>query len=131
MERMREEVSGAVDAAYMERRTSQGWRLAAVEWVREDRARPARQEAPYGLRVCGDCLHLEENPEEKAVLTRMMQLIALDEPLSKVADELNRQGLRTRRGLLWSPVDIFQLLPRLIDCGPSILASREWAALKR
>ena len=131
MERMREELSGSLDAGYIERRSSQGWRLAAVEWVRDGEAPPARQEVPYGLRVSTDCHHLEESAEEMAVLMRMMQLIARDEPLSKVADDLNRQGLRTRRGFEWSPVDVFQLLPRLIDCGPRILASEEWVALKR
>jgi hypothetical protein len=43
-----------------------------------------------------------------------------------VAEELNRRGFRTRAGGDWSPVAVFNLLPRLIEVGPRIFSSEEW-----
>jgi hypothetical protein len=58
----------------------------------------------------------------------MMEQIVQDEPLSKVAQELNSRGHRTRQGTKWSPVAVFNLLPRLIEAGPRIFSSEEWVA---
>lgn len=131
VERIRESVAGPVDADHLRQKTESGWRLVALEWQREipgEEAEPEMviQEIPYGLRVAGDCLHLEEAPEEKNALIAMMELIVREDPFSQVASELNRRGFRTRRGSPWTPVLVFNMLPRLIEVGPRIFSSEEW-----
>ena len=90
-----------------------------------------REEVPYGMRVASDCMHLEDNETEKQALTLMMDLIVEDWPLSKVAEELNKKGHRTRNGGNWTPGAVFDLLPRLIEVGPRIFSSAEWTARTR
>ena len=130
VERVRELLRETLDPNYVRLRSQAGWKLVAVEWQREvegELDEEAREDVPYGLRVANDCLHLEEDPEERSVLVLMMDLIIQDHPLSRVADELNRAGFRTRRGSDWSPVAVFNMLPRLIDVGPRIFSREEWA----
>ncbi len=136
IERTREEVHGPLSPEYLKKRAEEGWRLTAVEWARESEGTESEfglwsDYVPYGLRVAGDCLHLEEDATEMRVLTRMMELIVADHPLSRVADELNREGLRTRQGWQWSQVSVFNMLPRLIEVGPRIFTSEEWAERRR
>jgi hypothetical protein len=130
MEHTRETVKGSLDPEYLKQRKQAGWRLVAIEWEREAApAEPAAaqsEEAPFGLRVAGDCERLEENPEEMQFLLSMMELIIQDISLVKVAEELNRKGYRTRRGTEWGPVAVFNMLPRLIELTPRIFASEEW-----
>ena len=132
-ERIREEVKGLADPEYFQEKTEAGWRLVAVEWEREAEgqgggASRLAEEVPYGLQVAEDCLHLKDNAEELRVLMLMMELIVLDHSISRVADELNQQGYRTRRGTKWSAVSVFNMLPRLIETGPRIFTSEEWVA---
>ncbi len=136
IERLREAVRGPLDQAYLEQKTQKGWRLVAAEWQREvegdiQEAGAALEEVPYGLRVASDGYHLEENPAENLVLTIMMELIVQDEPLSKIAEELNRRGLRTRDAAPWNPISAFNLLPRLVEVGPRIFSTEEWAERRR
>jgi hypothetical protein len=56
----------------------------------------------------------------------MMELIIQDISLSKVAEELNRKGFRTRSGTEWGPVAVFNMLPRLIELTPRIFSMAEW-----
>jgi len=143
LERIREVVKGPIDTDYIRKREQQGWRLLAVEWeVEWERASEAAaappgaapspteeinlEEAPFGFRVAGDCQRLEENPTEMAFLLSMMELIIQDISLSKVAEELNRKGYRTRNGREWGPVAVFNMLPRLIELTPRIFDSAEW-----
>lgn len=131
VERIREVVTGSVDLEYMKQKTEAGWKLVAMEWRREiagdDRQESVIvEEIPYGLRVASDCSRLEEDPAEKAVLMRMMELIVQDHPVSAVATEINKSGLRTRSGNYWTPVSVFNMLPRLIEVGPRIFSSEEW-----
>lgn len=133
VERIREVVTGSVDLEYMKKKTEAGWKLVAMEWRREI-ASDDKQEAviveeiPYGLRVASDCSRLEEDPDERAVLMKMMELIVQDYSLSLVASELSKAGLRTRSGNPWTPVSVFNMLPRLIEVGPRIFSSEEWEA---
>jgi Recombinase len=130
-QKLREVLTTPLTADYVARRAAEGWEAVAVEWEREgDEAAEFSQdveEIPYGLQVASDCHHLEENPAEKKVLVLIMEQIVQDEPLSKVAEELNRNGHRTRQGTKWSPVAVFNLLPRLIEAGPRIFSSEQWA----
>jgi len=131
IERTREELKEPLSAEYMKRKAEQGWQLVAVEWAREVEGKEhefgeVADYVPYGLRVSKDCLHLEENPEEMQALLLMMELIVQDNSLSKVADELNRRGFRTRQGWKWSQPSVFNMLARLIEVGPRIFSSEEW-----
>jgi Recombinase len=133
IERIREVVTGSVDLEYMKTKTEAGWKLVALEWRREiegDEKQEAVmvEEIPYGLRVASDCSRLEEDPDERGVLIQMMELIVQDYSVSLVAAELNKKGLRTRSGAYWTPVSVFNMLPRLIEVGPRIFSSDEWEA---
>jgi hypothetical protein len=136
LQRVREVPSGPLSQDYVSQKAKEGWKLTAVEWEREveDPAvqpGPLTEEVPYGLRVSADCSHLEENATEKQALVLMMDLIVQDAPLSLVAEELNRKGLRTRAGANWTPGSVFDMLPRLIQIGPRIFSSTEWTARTR
>jgi hypothetical protein len=141
-ERVREAVAGKFDAEKAAAREREGWRLVAVEWERGDAAEPplaetprrpaeALEPVPYGTRVAGDCRRLEDDAEEMQFLLALMELIIQDISISKVAEELNRKGFRTRGGTDWGPVAVFNLLPRLIELTPKIFASQEWVERRR
>jgi hypothetical protein len=136
-ERIRELLQGPLDATYVKQREQAGWKLIAVEWERAAvvapvsapaalEAPPDLEDAPFGLRVAGDCEHLEQNPAEMQFLLSMMELIIQDISLVKVAEELNRKGFRTRKGAEWGPVAVFNMLPRLIELTPTIFNNEEW-----
>lgn len=135
-EHIRESMQGPLDATYVKQREQAGWKLVAVEWERVAdspavpaapmEAPPSLQDAPFGLRVAGDCEHLEQNPAEMEFLLSMMELIIQDISLVKVAEELNRKGFRTRKGTEWGPVAVFNMLPRLIELTPQIFNKEEW-----
>jgi hypothetical protein len=111
-------------------RQREGWKLVALEWERDiegDSSNPLQVEVPYGLRVASDCRHLEEDGDEMEALTLGMELLVSECPFTRIADELNRHGHRTREGTEWTPVLVFNLLPRLIEVGPRIFPTREWA----
>jgi hypothetical protein len=127
-ERIRQEVPPSFGPEDIARHVEQGWRLIAVEWERElpkDESSKA-EKVPFGLQIAPDAKRLEENPMEQEVLRLMMELTVQDGPYSVIAEELNRRGYRTRQGMMWTPVSVFQMLPRLIEVGPRIFASREW-----
>jgi hypothetical protein len=131
-ERIREVLRGPVEPDRFDQRTAAGWRMFAVEWERpvDGDDRPSGKletELPYGLQVGADCLHLEENPVEKEALVLMLELIVQDLPFSQIAGKLNEGGYRTRSGGKWDPVGVFDLLPRMIEVGPRIFTSEEWA----
>lgn len=139
LERIREAIKGPLDTEYIRKREAEGWRLMAieweVEWAREsaaDGSAPTTteeirlDEPPFGFEVAGDCARLQENSSEMDFLLSMMELIIQDISLSKVAEELNRKGFRTRKGADWGPVAVFNMLPRLIELTPRIFASAEW-----
>ena len=130
VERIREVVTGSVDLEYMRQKAEAGWKLVALEWRREIEGEDARQviveEIPYGLRVASDCSRLEEDPQERGVLMQMLELIVQDYSITRAATELNKRGLRTREGGYWTPVSLFNMLPRLIEVGPKIFSSDEW-----
>ena len=60
-----------------------------------------------------------------------MELIIQDISLTKVAEELNKKGFRTRQGTEWGPVAVFNMLPRLIEVTPRILRSEEWVERRK
>ena len=136
VERVREVLSKPLEPEHIKLRAEAGWKLVAVEWEREIEEteagpRHVGEEVPYGMRVGGDCTHLVENPAETQALIQMLDGIVQDLPFSRIADELNRNGLRTRSGARWEPVTVYNMLPRLIQVGPRIFSSEEWYARKK
>ncbi|MBM3789211.1 MAG: hypothetical protein FJW35_02550 [Acidobacteria bacterium] len=125
IERMREVLSGPLTDQVLAERAEKGWRPAAVEWVREVEGKPFQEglpdeEVPYGLRVSGDCARLRPDPGERAVLETMLESIVMEKSLREVAEEMNRQGCRTRKGNRWTQTGVFNMLPRLIEAAPSL-----------
>jgi hypothetical protein len=136
LERIRESMEGNLDPEYLKQRQQGGWRLVGVEWERETETDTTPEvvtiaDAPFGTRVSGDCEHLEENPPEMQFLLSMMELIIQDISLTKVAEELNKKGFRTRKGDDWGPVAVFNMLPRLIELTPRIFKSQEWVERRK
>ncbi|HEV7520576.1 MAG TPA: recombinase family protein, partial [Candidatus Angelobacter sp.] len=118
---------------YVRQKTEAGWKLVAIEWRREIAGDEVEQpiiveDIPFGLRISVDCSRLEEDPQERAVLVQMMDLIVQDYSITLAASELNKRGLRTRTGGFWTPVSVFKMLPRLIEVGPHIFSSDDWEA---
>lgn len=133
IERVRETWSRPITAEYLARQASFGWKLVSVIWEREiepDAGCPAPQQedAPYGLRVSADAVHLEENTAELEVLLVIMEGVVQDHRISQIAEDLNRRDFRTRAGSMWTPTAVFALLPRLIEIGPRMFNSGEWIA---
>jgi hypothetical protein len=131
-ERIRDVLAGPATLDYFVARLNGGWKLAAVEWERVAAA-PAGEptgatgeEVPYGFKISGDCLHLEQNAGEVQVLLLILEEIVRDRRFNQIADELNRQGMRTRNGSRWTPTAVFELLPRLIEAGPQLTKSNDW-----
>lgn len=130
-ERMRDVIHGPLSQDLLRQRADAGWQVVSIEWRRE---RPGKapegsidtEDVPYGLRLSEDCLRLEVDQEENKVLLQMMELLVQDFPFSSVASDLNEKGYRTREGKLWSPVTVFNMLPRLIDVGPRVFSTEEW-----
>jgi len=131
-ERVRQVVSGPIASVDLKQQAEQGWKLVALEWEREVDA-PEEQlplEVPFGLRISPETQRLEEDPKERETLLEMMQLVVKEGSYTRIADELNRCGFRTREGARWTPVSVFEMLPRLIEVGPHLFRSAEWEKRK-
>ena len=134
--RLREPLTGSPTLDYLNQRVAAGWKLVALEWERETEGQaadtpPETEEIPYGVQVSGDGLRLVENPVERQIIILALDRIVEDCPLSQVAEELNQRGHRMRDGRPWTPVALFNLLPRMIEVGPRLFVSEEWADRRR
>jgi hypothetical protein len=130
-ERMRDVIHGPLRQDLLRQRADAGWQVVSIEWRRElpgtaPEGTVDTEDVPYGLRLSEDCLRLEIDPQENQVLMQMMELLVQDFPFSSVASDLNEKGYRTREGKRWSPVTVFNMLPRLIDVGPRVFSTEEW-----
>jgi recombinase len=142
-QRIRDLVTGELTLDYFMRRSAEGWKLVSVEWVRQaestlphadaesarvnaDKVLSTSIEVPYGLQVAEQGNHLEENPLESTVLMLILEQIVKERRISEIANQLNLAGYRTRKGKPWGPTAVFDLLPRLIEAGPSLLKSAAW-----
>jgi len=135
MNYVRDHVQIPVAEEYFQRRSAEGWQLRVIEWERVDgsqTAEPANayDNLPYGLEVVSGTLHLKENPDEMAVLLAILELVVKDRSVPVIAEELNRRDFRNRAGALWTAPAVFDLLPRVIEMGPTLLKSKEWVALR-
>lgn len=132
IERIHEMTTQPPTSEAVQAKARDGWRLAALVWEREAPDQPATGRhvydvVPFGLRVADDCMHLVEDENEKEIILTALELIVQDYPLSRVAVELNQRGRRTRDNTAWTAASVFDLLPRLIDTGPRVFSSQEWA----
>jgi hypothetical protein len=154
-ERMRQVVSGPLGVEELKLQTEKGWELVALEWEREVETAqveapqveaaeveaavgplhpvapspanlPLPSDVPFGLQIAPTTQRLEENPTEREILFQLMELIVEEGSYARIADEINRRGFRTRQGVEWSPVSVFEMLPRLIEVGPHVFQSPEW-----
>lgn len=129
-ERTREVLNGPLTNDLLRQRADAGWQVASIEWRRElpgDAPIDALPtEIPYGLRISEDCLRLETDPEENHILIQMMELLVQDFPFSNVASNLNEKGHRTREGKRWTSVSVFNMMPRLVEAGPTMFPTEEW-----
>ncbi|HUB80340.1 MAG TPA: hypothetical protein VMB03_16165 [Bryobacteraceae bacterium] len=130
--RIREPLTGSPTLEYLNERMAAGWKLVALEWEKPATSQISTmpeetvEEIPYGLQVSSDGQRLVENPTERQIIILALDMIVEDCPLSRVAEELNRRGMRTRDGETWSPAALFNLLPRMIEVGPRLFVSEEW-----
>lgn len=140
IERIRETLENWPSLSHLQEREGAGWRLRAVEWEREidvpqqhdqQAAEKPAEEIPYGLRIAGDCHHLEDNPEEMQVIAYLAELVVQDFSYTRMADELNRRSCPSRDGQPWTAAKVFKLTPRLIEIAPKILSSTEWENPKK
>jgi hypothetical protein len=136
-EKLRETMTTLPSLEHLTTRIQAGWNLAAIEWERDTATaeplasqRPV-EDIPYGLRVADDCSGLVESLSEREVVITALDMIVDDQPLSRVADELNRRGHTTREGQPWTPTALFVLLPRMIEIGPRLFTSTDWSARKQ
>jgi hypothetical protein len=60
-----------------------------------------------------------------------MDCIVRDLSIGNISAELNRKNFRTRQGTAWGVIAVFDMLPRLIEIGPQIFPSDEWAERRR
>jgi hypothetical protein len=133
-ERIRDVVSGPFSPSLIEQRSAAGWQMVSIEWRRELPGEEGPSEGafhediPYGLRISDDCQRLEFDQRERLILTHMMDLIVQDFPFSAIASDLNEKGFRTRDGKMWSQVSVFNMIPRLIEIGPGLFSTADWAA---
>jgi Recombinase len=136
-ERIRDVISGPFSPEVMQQRKAAGWQLVSIEWRRELPGNAPisegayDEEIPYGLRISDDCMRLEVDPREHQALVLMMELLVQDFPLSSVVSDLNEKGFRTRAGKPWSRISVFNMLPRLIEIGPTLFPSEEWEARRQ
>ena len=97
--------------------------VSVSQWEREaigERTRDAMQHkrangervgtVPFGHRTAADGFHLEADPAEQSILSRIRELKAAGCTTRQIADELNRQGFTTRRGTAWRFQYVAQLL---------------------
>jgi len=127
-QRERQVVNAPVEAQELQRRAKEGWRLVAVEWERDlpQTTPDLSAQVPFGLQLSPETATLELNAKEWQALILMMDMTVQEGPYWTIAEELNRRGFRTREGQPWTPISVFQMLPRLIEIGPKIFATDEW-----
>lgn len=132
-ERLRQIVGGTVVEAELQEQAKKGWKLVALEWEREIEASEEQLpvDVPFGLRISPETQRLEEDPDERETLFQMMELVVQEGSYLRIAAELNRRGSRTREGGRWTPISVFEMLPRLIEVGPHLFRSAEWEKRKQ
>ena len=138
-ETIRDDIAGEITLEYFVKRFAEGWKIANIEWFRETDASdvPVTSTAllnpesavPYGFQITQTGF-VQEDPLEVTVLLLILQQIVKEKRIQEIAIELNLRGYSTRDGKRWSPTDVFNILPRLIEAAPALLKSKEWQQLR-
>ena len=140
IDRIREKVTIPPTSVYLSKMHDAGWHLVALEWEREiefsgepevPEVEPGSEEIPFGLRIAGDCRHLEDDPLEMQTLKFLAEMIVQDISFRSMAEALNAREYRTRDGHPWNASIVFKLIPRLIDVAPRVLVGAAWEARKK
>jgi len=71
--------------------------------------------SPLGYRLSDGQLRVD--PDEAPVITTMFDLCLGGRSLEEISDELNRQGLRTKRKSAWRPVKVYRILHNPLYAG--------------
>jgi hypothetical protein len=135
MNYIRDHMQLPISNDYFQARRAEGWTLRAIEWEREEGAhagagKNAGEDVPFGLEIVSGSLQLAENPGEMNVLLTILEMIVKDQSVPVIAAELNRRGYANRGGGQWTAPAVFELLPRVIEMGPTLLKSSKWLALR-
>jgi Recombinase len=141
VEWIRETLTTWPSLEYLEAKQAAGWRLMAMEWEREVETHApasipapeaiAAEQIPYGTRIAGDCLHLEDNPTEMEILNLLAEMVVQDLSYNHMAEMLNQRGFQTREAKPWTALAVFKLTPRLIEVAPRILSGVQWENRKK
>jgi DNA invertase Pin-like site-specific DNA recombinase len=96
---------------------------AVSQWEREaigERTRDALQHKwrmgervgniRYGFKLCADGIHVETNPAEEEIVSRIHHLRQTGHTLRGVADQSNHAGYLTRRGSRWRMEQVNRVL---------------------
>jgi site-specific DNA recombinase len=99
--------------------------ISVAQWEREqlgERTRDALRfkkqrgervgNIPYGYRLGNDGTHIEANPSEQKIITRVKSLRNKGQSLRSIASALNKHALKTRSGSPWHHVYVGSLLRR-------------------
>jgi len=132
-ERVRQQLTGPLQDSDLKQNTEKGWKVVAIEWEREVDAPEERLpgDVPFGLQLVSETKQLVDDPDEREILFELMELMVQEGSYARIADEINRRGFRTREGSRWTPVSVFEMLPRLIEVGPHVFRSAEWEKRRR
>ena len=132
-ERVRQQLMGPLQYSDLKQNTEKGWKVVAIEWEREVEVPEERLpgDVPFGLQLVSDTEQLVDDPDEREILFHLMELMVEEGSYARIADEINRRGFRTRDGSRWTPVSVFDMLPRLIEVGPHVFRSAEWEKRRR
>lgn len=132
-ERVRQLLTGPLQDSDLKQNAEKGWKVVAIEWEREVEVPEERLPGgvPFGLQLASDTQQLVDDPDEREILFQLMELMVQEGSYARIADEINRRGFRTRDGSRWTPVSVFEMLPRLIEVGPHVFRSAEWEKRRR
>jgi len=132
-ERVRQLLTGPLQDADLKQNAEKGWKVVAIEWEREVEVPEERLpgDVPFGLQLVSDTQQLVDDPDEREILFQLMELMVEEGSYARIADEIKRRGFRTRDGSRWTPVSVFEMLPRLIEVGPHVFRSAEWEKRRR
>jgi len=91
-------------------REATGERTSAALAYKAERGEFTGGEAPYGFRLGGDGVHLEEDAAEQAVLAEARRLRTAGLSLRAVARTLDSNGLRARNGRAFAAMQIARMV---------------------
>ena len=68
---------------------------------------------PFGYRLCGDGIHIEEDPKEQAILRQIQGLMQRGLSTRKIAREMNDRRAFNRNGAKWNHTSVHNAMKKL------------------